>query len=108
MTVSNHNWRKTKNVFMQTLTFLCAVLVILPLLLVFFHIVSQGASSLNWSFFTQLPKPVGEIGGGMANAIVGTFVLLFLASCLGVPVGVLGGVFIYEKKQPRQKRFIRF
>ena len=61
---------------MQTLTFVCAVLVIAPLLLVFYHLVKQGVSSINWAFFTQLPKPVGEVGGGMANAIVGTFVLL--------------------------------
>jgi ABC-type phosphate transport system permease subunit len=55
-----------------------------------------GASSINWAFFTQLPKPVGETGGGMANAIVGTFVLLAQAAVFGVPVGVLGGVFLSE------------
>ena len=61
---------------MQALTFVCAILVVTPLVLVFYHLVKEGFSSINWAFFTQLPKPVGETGGGMANAIVGTFVLL--------------------------------
>jgi phosphate transport system permease protein len=108
MTASNHSWRKAKNVFMQTLTFVCAVLVILPLLLVFFHLVSQGATSINWAFFTQLPKPVGEVGGGMANAIAGTFILMAFASLIGVPVGVLGGVFLSEYSHRRLNWGIRF
>ena len=74
MTVSNHHWRKFKNAFMQALTLACALLVIAPLGLVFFHLLKSGLGAVNWDFFTQLPKPVGEAGGGMANAIVGTFV----------------------------------
>lgn len=108
MTVTSHRWRKGKNAFMQTLTFVCAVLVILPLLLVFFYLVYEGASSVNWAFFTRLPKPVGEVGGGMANAIVGTFILISLASLIGVPVGVLGGVFLSEYTHRRLNWWIRF
>jgi ABC-type phosphate transport system permease subunit len=108
MTANNHRWRKAKNSFMQALTMVCAVLVILPLLLVFFHLVTQGATSINWAFFTQLPKPVGEVGGGVANAIVGTFTLIVLASLLGVPVGVLGGVFLSEYAYPRLNWWLRF
>jgi phosphate transport system permease protein len=108
MTANNHRWRKAKNSFMQALTMVCAVLVILPLLLVFFHLVTQGATSINWAFFTQLPKPVGEVGGGVANAIVGTFTLIVLASLLGVPVGVLGGVFLSEYGSSRLNWWIRF
>ena len=108
MTANNHQWRKIKNGFMQSLAFVCAVLVILPLLLVFFHLVSQGASSINWDFFTKLPKPVGEVGGGMANAILGTFILISLASFIGVPVGVLGGVFLSEYPHRRLNWWIRF
>lgn len=108
MTAANHRWRNAKNIIMQTLTFVCAVLVILPLLLVFFHLVVEGASSVNWSFFTQLPKPVGEVGGGMANAIVGTFILIGLAALIGVPVGVLGGVFLSEYPHKRFNWWIRF
>ena len=108
VTASNHQWRKAKNVFMQTLTFVCAVLVILPLLLVFYHLLSQGAGAINWAFFTQLPKPVGEIGGGMANSIAGTFILISLASLLGVPFGVLGGIFLSEYSHHRLNWWIRF
>jgi ABC-type phosphate transport system permease subunit len=108
MTVSNHNWRKAKNNLMQGIALVCAVLVILPLLLVFFHLLKQGATSMNWSFFTQLPKPVGEIGGGVANAIVGTFTLILLASCIGVPVGVLGGVFLSEYTHRQLNWWLRF
>jgi phosphate transport system permease protein len=108
MTATNHQWRKAKNVLMQTIACVCAVLVILPLLLVFFHLVSQGASSINWAFFVELPKPVGELGGGMANAIAGTFLLITLASLVGVPVGVLGGVFLSEYSHHRLNWWIRF
>jgi len=108
MTAANHQWRQVKNVCMQTLALLCAVLVLLPLVLVFWHLLSQGAKSINWAFFTQLPKPVGEPGGGMANAIAGTFILISLASLLGVPVGVLGGIFLSEYPHPRLNWWIRF
>jgi len=108
MTVTNHNWRKFKNAFMQTLTCVCAVLVVLPLVLVFYHLIRQGFTSLNWAFFTQLPKAVGEKGGGMANAIVGTFVLMGQAALLGVPVGVLGGVYLSEYGTSRLNWWIRF
>src|SRR5450432_1083906 len=92
MTIPNHHWRKFKNGLMQIVTCACAILVVLPLVLVFYHLIQEGFSSVNWAFFTRLPKPVGEAGGGMANAIVGTFILLAQAAALGVPVGVLGGV----------------
>lgn len=108
MTANNHQWRKLKNGFMQSLTFVCALLVVMPLLLVFFHLLAQGASSINWAFFTQLPKPVGEVGGGMANSIAGTFILISLASLIGVPVGVLGGVFLSEYTHQRLSWWIRF
>jgi phosphate transport system permease protein len=68
----------------------------------------EGFSSVNWAFFTQLPKPVGEPGGGMANAIVGTFILLGQAAVLGVPIGVLGGVFLSEYGSSRLNWWIRF
>ncbi|MGC9943333.1 MAG: phosphate ABC transporter permease PstA [Verrucomicrobiota bacterium] len=108
MTASNHNWRNIKNGFMQLLSFVCAILVITPLLLVFYHLIKQGFSSINWAFFTQLPKAEGETGGGMGNAIVGTFVLLGQAAVLGVPVGVLGGVFLSEYGGTKLNWSIRF
>jgi phosphate transport system permease protein len=108
MTAPNHSWRKFKNALMQAVTLMCAVLVVAPLVLVFYHLLKEGFSSVNWAFFTQLPKPVGEPGGGMANAIVGTFVLLGQAAVLGVPIGVLGGVFLSEYGSSRLNWWIRF
>jgi phosphate transport system permease protein len=108
MTAPNHNWRKFKNALMQAVTFTCAILVVAPLVLVFYHLVKEGFSSMNMAFFTQLPKPVGEAGGGMANAIVGTFILLGQAAVIGVPIGVLGGVFLSEYGSSRLNWGIRF
>ena len=103
-----HRWRKFKNALAQSLTFLCTALVVLPLVLVFYHVVKSGIGSVNWAFFTQLPKPVGEVGGGMANAIVGTFELLGLAALVGVPLGVMGGIFLSEYGSQRLSWSIRF
>lgn len=103
-----HHWRKFKNALAQAVTFICTALVVLPLVLVFYHVVKSGIGSVNWAFFTQLPKPVGEPGGGMANAIVGTFELLGLAALMGVPLGVLGGIFLSEYGSQRLSWSIRF
>jgi phosphate transport system permease protein len=92
----HHTWRKFKSALVSGLTFCSAVLVIAPLGLVFFYVLKSGVGAVNLEFFTQLPKPVGVAGGGMANAIVGTLELLALASIIGIPVGVLGGVFLAE------------
>jgi phosphate transport system permease protein len=108
MTAPNHHWRKFKNVFMQALTFVCAILVVTPLVLIFYHLLKSGLSSINWAFFTQLPKPVGEAGGGMGNAILGTFILLGQAALFGVPIGVLGGVFLSEYGSSKLNWWIRF
>ena len=71
------------------ISFACALIVITPLGLVLGYLILKGASSLNLAFFFNLPAPVGETGGGVANAIVGTFIVIGLASVIGVPVGVL-------------------
>lgn len=78
------------------LAVLSTILVIAPLIAIFGYLLYKGAASLNWAFFTQIPKPVGEAGGGMANAIVGSGVILALASLLGVPVGIAAGIFLAE------------
>ena len=72
------------------------VLVVMPLVAIFIYLVYKGASSLNLDFFTQIPKPEGESGGGMANAILGSAILLGLASLIGVPIGIGGGIFLAE------------
>ena len=70
--------------------------VVSVLFLILGYLVINGGRSLNWDFFTQLPKPVGETGGGMANAIVGSLKLLFLAAIFGFPIGLMGGVYLAE------------
>ena len=104
----NHTWRKFKSALASAIAFISAVLVITPLGLVFFHLVVNGASSLNWDFFTKLPAPVGAVGGGMVNAIVGSLELLALAGAIGVPVGVLGGVYLAEYGSARINSVLRF
>ncbi len=103
-----HLWRKTKSGCAAVIAFVCALLVIAPLALVLFHLIRSGASAINWSFFTELPKPVGVAGGGMANAIVGSFQLLGLAALVGVPVGVFGGVYLAEYGTARGNFALRF
>jgi phosphate transport system permease protein len=78
------------------LAVLSTLLVILPLVAIFVYLILKGASSLNLDFFTKVPAPVGETGGGMANAIVGSVTLLALASLIGVPIGIGGGVYLAE------------
>ena len=100
--------RKLLDRFFQILSVLAAIVVISPLLLVFVFLLSSGGSSLSWDFLTQLPKPVGEIGGGMANAIVGSCVLIAVATTIGAPIGVLGGVCLCEFGGPRLRAAVRF
>jgi phosphate transport system permease protein len=89
-------WRKSLNYVMLTLTGIAAFAVVSVLFLILGYLIWNGGTSLNWNFFTQLPKPVGETGGGMANAIVGTMKLLFLAAVMGLPIGLLAGVYLAE------------
>ncbi len=89
-------WRKSLNVFMLSLTGLCALLTVSALFFILGYLLWNGGKDLSWSFFTRLPAPVGEVGGGMANAILGTLKLLLLAALIGVPIGLLGGVYLAE------------
>ncbi len=104
----NDTWRKIKSALASTIAFVSALLVIAPLGLVFFHLLANGASSVNWDFFTKLPKPVGVVSGGMVNAIMGSLELLGLASVIGIPVGVLGGVYLAEYGSARVNSLLRF
>src|SRR5664279_2962536 len=83
-------------------------LALVPLFLVFFYVIKQGFSSLNWDFFTKMPKPVGETGGGMANAIVGTLILIGLASLFAIPVGILSGIYLSEYAGGKFASLVRF
>jgi phosphate transport system permease protein len=89
-------WRKSVNAAMLSLTGLCTLLTVSVLFFILGYLVWNGAGAINWDFFTKLPKPVGETGGGMANAIVGSAKLLLLAALTGVPIGFMGGVYLAE------------
>jgi phosphate transport system permease protein len=89
-------WRKSLNVVMLSLTGLCALLTVSVLFFILGYLMWNGGRDLSWSFFTRLPAPVGEEGGGMANAILGSLKLLLLAALFGVPIGLLGGVYLAE------------
>jgi phosphate transport system permease protein len=90
------------------LTYLAAILATLPLLLILTHLFRKGASSLSLAFFTHMPRPVGEPGGGMANAIVGTLVLIGIASVIGLPIGIGAGLYLAEKKSTPLASSVRF
>jgi len=94
--MSYDRYRKFYNAAAFTVTALCAGLTLAVLFFVLGYVTVHGISSLSWNFFTRLPTPVGESGGGMANAIVGTIKLVFLAAVLGLPVGIMGGVYLAE------------
>jgi len=89
-------WRKSLNVVMLSLTGVCALLTVSALFFILGYLIYNGGKDLSWNFFTHLPAPVGELGGGMANAIVGSLKLLLLAALFGVPIGLLGGVYLAE------------
>ena len=87
---------------------LSVVLALVPLALVLFYVVSQGVRALSFEFFTHMPTPVGEPGGGMANAIVGTIILTGLGSLMAIPVGVMSGVYMSEYAGTRFAALVRF
>ena len=100
--------RRVVNVLAQGIMIGCTVAVLIPLVLIFGYLLFKGVGSLNLAFFTSLPKPVGEAGGGMANAIVGTMILIGLASLLGLPIGVATGVYLAEYGYGRVGWVVRF
>ncbi|HXY11844.1 MAG TPA: phosphate ABC transporter permease PstA [Terriglobales bacterium] len=84
------------------------LLVLLPLGAIFAYLVYRGVGALNWAFLTQIPKPVGEPGGGMANAIAGSVLILLIASAMGVPIGIGAGIYLAEYGRNRMGDVIRF
>ena len=90
------------------LTYLAAILATLPLVLILAHLIAKGASSLSLAFFTHMPRPVGESGGGMANAIVGTLILIGVASLIGLPIGIGAGLHLAEKRTTPLAYTVRF
>src|SRR5581483_1057026 len=85
-----------------------SILVIVPLVAIFAYLLMKGIGSINWAFLTQLPKPVGEKGGGMGNAIVGSGIILIIASAFGIPLGIGAGIFLAEFGRNTLGNVVRF
>lgn len=100
--------RRAMSVLMVALTCLAAAIAVVPLLVILAYLLKQGAGALSLDFFTHMPKPVGEEGGGMANAIVGTLVLIAIASAIGLPVGIGAGLYLAERRGTRLANLVRF
>jgi phosphate transport system permease protein len=100
--------RRVTDHVMSGVAVLTVVLVLAPLIAIFGYLVYRGVGSINWAFLTQTPKPVGEPGGGMANAIIGSVFILGIASIIGVPVGVGAGIYLAEFGRNRFGSIIRF
>jgi phosphate transport system permease protein len=101
-------WRRGVNFLVTGLAVGAVILVLLPLGAVFGYLVYKGIGSINWAFLTQTPKPVGEAGGGMANAIAGSALILLIASAIGVPIGIGAGIYLAEYGQNRLGNLVRF
>ncbi len=100
--------RKAVSLIAETLCAIAVILALLPLAMILFYVIKHGFTALNWAFFTQMPKPVGEPGGGMANAIVGTLILVGLAALFAVPVGCICGIHLAEYPDTRFSSLVRF
>ncbi|UCH36676.1 MAG: phosphate ABC transporter permease PstA [Armatimonadota bacterium] len=100
--------RKVANGLMWSGAVVATAAALVPLVMVLYYVVIQGLPALSLAFFTHLPRPVGEPGGGMANAIVGTLILIGLASALGLPIGILGGIYLAEFGNNRFGWSVRF
>jgi phosphate transport system permease protein len=94
--ISRLRWRKFVSAFMLSMTGVCAAVAVSVLFFILGYLVFHGGTSVNWNFFTKLPAPVGETGGGMANAILGSGKLLLLATLIGVPIGIFGAIYLAE------------
>ncbi len=100
--------RKGANLVMLGIMYLAAAIAALPLLLILWYLLKQGIGSINVDFFTHMPQPVGEAGGGMANAIVGTLTLIGIAGAIGLPVGIGAGLYLAEHRGERFATGVRF
>jgi len=101
-------WRKLKSHIITTLCGASVVVALIPLGFILFFVIAQGISSLNWDFFTKMPAPVGEAGGGMANAIIGTLIVTGLGALFAIPIGVVAGVYAAEYAGSRLASSVRF
>jgi phosphate transport system permease protein len=98
---TNIKYRVGKSKFVQVLIVLFAFLITVPLILIIIYIFREGITKINWTFLTKIPKPVGESGGGIVNALIGSIIIVITASVISIPIGVLGGIYLSENKTGR-------
>jgi phosphate transport system permease protein len=100
--MSGHvKYRIAKSTGFQALTILLSVACVLPLIFILIYIIQAGITKINWHFLTNLPKPVGESGGGIANALVGSIIIILTASVIAIPFGILCGIYLSENKKSK-------
>ena len=103
-----NRWRRFSSNLIVALCGAAVVLALIPLALILFYVVTQGITSLNLAFFTQMPRPVGEAGGGMGNAIIGSLMVTGLGALLAIPIGVISGIYAAEYSGTRFAALTRF
>lgn len=106
--MTSATWRKAKSAVFVGFCGLSIAVALVPLAFIFFFVVSEGIRALNVDFFTQMPKPVGETGGGMANAIVGTLIIVGLGALFAIPTGIMSGVYLSEYAGTKLSSIVRF
>ncbi|MBS1661962.1 MAG: phosphate ABC transporter permease PstA [Bacteroidetes bacterium] len=107
MDAKNVKYRLGKSYGFQILTYILAFACVVPLLAILIFILKQGLSKINWHFLVNVPKPVGESGGGIANALVGSILIIIVASIIAIPIGIMAGVYLSENKKSRLAYWVR-
>src|ERR1700744_3952183 len=100
-------YRIGKSSFFQGLTILFAFACVIPLIAILVYIIQAGITKINWHFLVNVPKPVGESGGGIANALLGSFIIIVCASIVAIPIGILAGVYLSENRKSRLAYWFR-
>ncbi|MDQ6903169.1 MAG: phosphate ABC transporter permease PstA [Bacteroidota bacterium] len=103
----NIKLRIGKSKFFKGVVITLAVMCTIPLFLILFYIFIQGFSKINWHFLVNLPKPVGEVGGGIANALMGSLLIVFCAAVIAIPFGIMGGIYLSENRKTRLANWCR-
>ena len=106
--MTRDRWRRLQSTIVVLLCGAAVLVALLPLALIFFYVLNQGLASLSVSFFTHMPRPVGETGGGMANAIAGSFIVVAIGAMFAVPIGIVSGVYAAEYAGTRLASLVRF
>src|SRR6201992_1183064 len=101
MNVGNVKFRLGKSYGFQTLIYVLAFACVIPLIAILLFIIKAGVTKINWHFLTNIPKPVGESGGGIANALLGSLIIIGCASIIAIPIGILCGIYLSENKNGR-------